>query len=635
MKDGFVKVAAAAIEIVVADVKTNTAKIKEKIKRADEEKVNLLVLPELCITGCSCEDLFFSSKLLNSAYNSLFELRDFTAGKYPIIIVSLPIMHSGAIYNCAAVLYDGNILGIVPKSHLQGSANKNDSRYFASGANLKSTHLGGTDIPFGKMLFRSRENQNFCFGIEIGEDLCSATKSSHSLCLKGATIIANPCASYETVCKADHRRRLIESATEKLICGYILSNADMSESTTNVVFSRHNIICENGKILAENAPFGQNDFLLSEIDVNALSILRARTSSDYTNSNIDEITFSQKLTDIKITRKIEKTPFVPEDDAELSKRIETILNIQCFGLKKRLEHTNAKSLVIGVSGGLDSTLALLAAAKAMALSNRSLNDIIAVTMPCFGTSERTKKNAQALCEILGVTLKEINIKNSVLSHFNDIGQDADDLNTTFENAQARERTQVLMDLANKTDGLVLGTGDLSELALGWATYNGDHMSMYGINADIPKTLIKRIVTKIALSEGGRLSEILLDIVNTPVSPELLPADSEDKIVQKTEDLVGPYELHDFFLYRALHFGDSPAKIFRLAKLAFDGEYSDATILHWLKTFFRRFFSQQFKRSCLPDGAKVGSVSLSPRGDLKMPSDASAKIWLDEIESIRI
>ena len=639
MKDGFIKTAAATVEIAVADVKHNTEKIIEKIDKADKLSVNLLVLPELCVTGYTCGDLFFSEKLIKESMEAIKQIAAFTDGKYPVTVIGVPVSFNGKLYNCAAVLYNGKILGIIPKFKIPNYGEFYEKRHFASGELLdKDTviDIDGEAVPFsGKLIFKNKNIEEFAFGVEICEDLWAARTPSTDLCLAGALIIANPSASDELIAKSDYRKSLVGATSARLLCGYIYASSDSSESTQDMVYSRHALIYENGQLLVENKAFEEKEFTISEIDVKRLiSERRKNTSFIDTNENgYLTIRFEQELRRTEITRHIVKNPFVPDDRDDVRTRAESILTIQSYGLKKRLDHTRAKTAVIGVSGGLDSTLALLVAVRAMQLCRRPETDIIAVTMPCFGTTKRTKSNAVRLCEELGVTLKEIDITDSVLSHFKDIEQDPHNYDVIFENSQARERTQVLMDIANKYGGLVIGTGDLSELALGWATYNGDHMSMYGVNASVPKTLVRYIVHYESIRYGGKTGEILDDILDTPVSPELLPVSEKGEMTQKTEDLVGPYELHDFFLYHMLRFGEEPKKIFRQAKIAFSGAYPDDVILHWLKVFIRRFFAQQFKRSCIPDGPKVGSVTLSPRGDWRMPSDASARIWLDEAESV--
>lgn len=618
MKDGFIKVAAATVPISVADISSNVLKIREQIKRADEVGANLLVLPKNCVTGCTCGDLMLSETLLGESLAALCELCGYTNGKYPVVVISLPLLINNSILNCAAVLYNGKILGIVPEGTIDAG----------------ELYINGSDVPVtSNIIFKSTNMPQFTFGAELGCDLWSAPAPSLKLCRAGANIIAACAALPEVVGAAECRRGSVVSNSTRLACGFVYADADFSESTQDSVYSRHLIIAENGKILAENKPFGENTLIVSEIDVLSLCRERIRNGNTINNCNVKTVIFEQDIKTTEITRQIEKNPFIPKN-ANMNERAESILNIQSYGLKKRLLHTNANCAVIGISGGLDSTLALLVAVRAMKLADRPLSDIKAVTMPCFGTTQRTKSNAVRLCELLGVDITEIDITKSVLSHFEDIGQDEEVLDVTFENSQARERTQVLMDIANKCGGLVIGTGDLSELSLGWATYNGDHMSMYGVNSGVPKTLVRHLVRYEADKCDYELRSILYDILDTPVSPELLPTNDQGEIKQKTEDLVGPYELHDFFLYHTVRGGMRPSKIFRLAKIAFGDEYSNDTILKWLSVFTRRFFNQQFKRSCLPDGPKVGSVSLSPRGDWAMPSDASGKLWLDEIESLK-
>ncbi len=638
MKDGFIKTAAAVINTEVTDVIHNEEQIKTAIDEADKEKINILVLPELCITGYTCSDLFFSDRLKKSALDSLINLKKYTKGKYPVVAVGLPIVHTGKLYNTAAVLHDGKILGLVPKINIPNYGEFYEKRHFASGISFKADstiRIDGEDIPFtSKQLFTCEKMQDFTFGIEICEDLWAVSPPSEKLALCGATIIANLSASDETIGKDDYRRTLISSTSARLLSGYIYASAGADESTQDMVYSAHCIVAENGVILNENKPFENKKMTVSEIDVSRLISEREKNTSF---SPIDEecvrVYFNQEIKETPLTRFYAKNPFVPDSKSDLDRRAGAILDIQSYGLRKRIKHTRASCVVLGISGGLDSTLALIVAIKAMDLLNRPHSDIIAVTMPCFGTTKRTKSNAVKLCEEYGVTLKEVNITNAVKQHFKDIEQDETKLDVTFENSQARERTQVIMDIANKNGGFVIGTGDLSELALGWATYNGDHMSMYAVNSSVPKTLVRYIVRYEAGRSKKELANILYDILDTPVSPELLPVDKDGNMTQKTEDLVGPYELHDFFLYHTLRFGSTPSKIFRLARYVYSDIYDDKTILHWLRTFTKRFFNQQFKRSCMPDGVKVGSVTLSPRGDWRMPSDASSRIWLDEISEL--
>lgn len=639
MKDGFIKVAAADVLLKVADTAYNVEQIKAAIDNAHKANVNILVLPELCITGYSCSDLFFSYNLVKSALDGLKDICKYTKDKYPVVAVGLPLMYKGKLYNCAAVLKGGKVLGIVPKTILPNYAEFNEKRHFSSFdcfTEYLSVFIDGEEIPFGNnLVFCHNEMDEYTFGVEICEDLWAVNTPSEGLCKAGANIILNLSASNEVVGKAAYRRLLIKATSARLICGYVCANPGYTESTQDTVFSAHHIIAENGTLLAENKPFGNNHMTVSEIDVQHLAADRCKNTSFEIDCSEDYevITFEQEIKETDLTRKITKNPFVPEDKTEAPQRAEDVLNIQSYALARRIEHTHADKCVIGVSGGLDSTLAILVTVRAMKILKRPMTDILAITMPCFGTTGRTKSNSQVLCECLGVDFREINITKAVNQHFEDIGQDKNNFDVTFENAQARERTQVLMDYANKINGIVIGTGDLSELALGWATYNGDHMSMYGINASVPKTMVRFLVGYEMSNSDGELAGVLGDILDTPVSPELLPVNEDGEMSQKTEDLVGPYELHDFFLYYMVKNGFSPSKIYRLAKSVFDGEYPDEIIKHWLKTFVRRFFIQQFKRSCIPDGPKVGSVSLSPRGDWRMPTDASSQIWLNEIDNL--
>ncbi len=636
MKDGFIKVAAGIPKIAVANTSANCLEIKNLITKADKEKVNVLALPELCITGYTCGDLFFNQTLISSAKDTLLEIAKFTKGKYPVVTLGLPFLYNQKLYNCVAVIFGGKILGLVPKSYIPDHNGFNEKRYFESGINIPENSVTVIDdyvVNIGTdLIFKNANCETFTFGAEICEDLFSPHQTAEDLCLLGASIIVNCAATNETVGKADYRKNLVSVTSARLHCGYVFVSAGEGESTTDMVFGGHSLIAENGKIIAENKPFDSNNLLISEIDVELISSERQKNTSfiPYDNGNI--IYFAQDITDTKITRKISTTPFIP-DNYNTDNAAKEMLCIAANGLKKRLAHTGSKKAVIGISGGLDSTLALLTTAESMKLLGRPTSDILAVTMPCFGTTKRTRSNSEILCELLGCEFKEVNITDSVKQHFKDIGQDENTFDVTFENSQARERTQVLMDIANKCGGLVIGTGDLSELALGWATFNGDHMSMYAVNAGIPKTMVRNIVNYYAQNSDENLKKVLLDILDTPVSPELIPADDKGEIAQKTEDLVGPYELHDFFIYYHLRYGFSPRKIFRLAEIAFDGIYTKETIIKWLTVFARRFMNQQFKRSCLPDGPKVNEISVSPRGDLQMPSDAVSEIWLKEIEKL--
>ncbi len=641
MRDGFIKVAAGSVNITVADTAANAEEIKNRILEADSAGVNLLVLPELCITGYTCGDLFYSDVLLSSALEALKDISRFTADKYPVVVASLPVKYNYKLFNCAAVIHRGVILALIPKTHLPSYSEFYEKRQFSSGVELggekASVRIDGRDVPLGnRVIFRHSRLESYRFGVEVCEDLWAQSPPSEALCKAGCTIIANPSASDEVIGKEAYRRLLTASTSARLICGYIYCNAGPYESTQDMVFSQHHLICENGSMLAENRPFCEVNLLSAEIDIERIASERHKMTSyqSVKDNSFTEIEFDQEVRDTKLTIKISRNPFVPSDASLLNERAETILQIQSNGLRKRLGHTGAKTAVIGVSGGLDSCLALLVAVRAMDMLGRSRRDVLAVSMPCFGTTARTRANAGKLCACLGVSFREIDITEAVSRHFDDIGQDPGVRDVTYENCQARERTQVLMDLSNKEGGIVIGTGDLSELALGWATYNGDHMSMYGVNSSVPKTLVRYIIRYVAEKSGGELAAVLRDILDTPVSPELLPADDSGNISQKTEDIVGPYELHDFFLYYTLRFGFAPSKIFRLAKHAYAGAYDDETILRWLRVFIKRFFSQQFKRSCMPDGPKVGSATLSPRGDWRMPSDASCELWLKDLENIR-
>ena len=636
MHDGFISAGAGSVDVRVADTGHNAEKIKERIAQADEMKLNLLVLPELCVTAYTCQDLFFSSALTDAARACVEDICAFTRGRYPLVIFGAPLGWGGRLYNCAVAAVNGEAIAVVPKTHLPNYAEFYEMRHFASARTVpdgSSITLGGKSVPFGaRTVLRCAEMPDFAVGIEICEDLWAVSPPGERLCLAGATVIANPSASNETVGKAEYRRALVSSSSAREMCGYVYACAGMGESTQDLVFAQHHLVCENGAVLAENPPFGGDTLTVSEIDVQRLvSDRRKSTGFEPETAGYAEVFFRQALKETPLSRYIAKNPFVPAQDGELSRRAELILDIQARGLARRVEHTGAKCAVVGVSGGLDSTLALLAAVRAFDTLGRSRGDIAAVTMPCFGTTRRTRSNAEILCRELGVGFRTVDITDAVRVHLRDIGHDESDHSVTYENAQARERTQVLMDIANELGGLVVGTGDLSELALGWATYNGDHMSMYGVNASVPKTLVRCIVRCEAEKSPAALKNVLLDILATPVSPELLPAREDGSVSQPTEELVGPYELHDFFLYNLLRFGFAPRKILRLAEYAFSGEYDADTIKKWLRVFLRRFFSQQFKRSCLPDGPKVGSAALSPRGDWRMPSDACADLWLRDLD----
>lgn len=636
MKDGFLKVACATPDIKVADTEFNTDNIIAVIKTAAQNKAKLIVLPELCITAYTCGDLFLQKSILDAAKSELLRIADETASCDIISIAGLPLAVKGSIYNCAAVINKGEIKGIVPKLSIPNYSEFYEARHFVKGsAEVQNIEIGEKSVPFGgNILFKNKNMESFCLAVEICEDLWTVNPPSGNYALAGATVIANLSASNELIAKDEYRQMLVTSQSARMYGAYIYADAGYGESTTDLVFSGDNMIAENGTILARSERF-TNQCVYSELDLERLVSERRKTTTYESKSDTEyavvEVDFA--IEETELTRKIAKLPFVPGDGAKREKRSEEILTIQSKGLEKRLSHTGAKTAVIGVSGGLDSTLALLVTVRAFDSLKIDRKNIIAVTMPCFGTTDRTYNNAVNFAKSLGVTLKEVNISEAVKLHFRDIEQNPDNHDVTYENSQARERTQILMDIANKTGGMVIGTGDLSELALGFATYNGDHMSMYGVNAGVPKTLIRYLVDYEARrTDSELLKKTLQDILATPVSPELLPPE-DGKISQKTEHIVGPYELHDFFLYHMLRFSESPSKILRLCEYAFKGVYDREFILGWEKTFYRRFFSQQFKRSCLPDGPKVGSVALSPRGDWRMPSDASVNLWMSELEKL--
>lgn len=644
MKDGFIKVAAITPDVRVADCDYNKAKIIEAIGTADTKGAKVIGLPELCITGYTCSDLFLQDVLLREARQALLDIAETTRGKDPIIVLGLPYEHKGKLYNVAAVIQNGEILGLIPKYHIPNYSEFYEARHFVKGCKqVEYIELNGTKVPFGgNIIFESKDIKELIVAVEVCEDLWTPQPPSGNHAMAGATIIVNPSASNEATGKDMYRKELVKGQSSRCICGYIYTSNGEGESTTDLVFSGHNIIAENGTVIAEAERF-TNSITMTEIDLQRINNERRRMSTflvedsqyERVNFSFPSLEKSTTLPKTKLTRKFEKTPFVPSKSQDRNKRCSEIINIQAMGLKKRLAHTGIKKVVVGVSGGLDSTLALLVARRTFSLMNLDMSGIIAVTMPCFGTTDRTYQNAVTLIKEIGATFMEIRINEAVLQHFKDIGQDVNNHDLTYENSQARERTQVLMDVAGKNNALVVGTGDMSELALGWATYNGDHMSMYGVNCSVPKTLVRYLVSYFA-DEGKSetLKKVLYDILDTPVSPELLPP-SEGSISQKTEDIVGPYELHDFFLYYVVRYGYMPSKVYRLALEAFKGDYDKATVLKWLKTFYRRFFTQQFKRSCLPDGPKVGSVALSPRGDLRMPSDAAMNLWIKDLDQIEL
>jgi len=643
MKHGFVKTAAVTPRIEVANPEHNGAEIIRLMKEAAEHGAKIIVFPELCITGYTCGDLFLQELLLRRAKETLFCIADETKEVDALIFVGLPWEKEGKLYNVTAALCRGDILGMIPKTSIPNYGEFYELRHFSQGnREADFVWLGrGVDgedyVPFGTdLLFNCEEIPGLRIAAEICEDVWGPNPPSIRHAMKGATVIVNCSASDETVGKDTYREELIKGQSARLVCGYIYANAGEGESTQDLVFGGHNLIAENGVVLSQAARF-TNETIYADIDVQRLVGERRRLNTFFAKSDEKymELCFHLKKEETRLERRIPSNPFLPENKEERDRRCEEILMIQAMGLKKRLAHTHCRKAVIGISGGLDSTLTLLVMAKAFDLLDIPRENIISVTMPCFGTTDRTYTNACKLTEKLGATLQEVDIKKAVLQHFADIGQDLQKQDVAYENAQARERTQVLMDIANQMGGMVIGTGDMSELALGWATYNGDHMSMYGVNGGVPKTLVRHLVRYYAETcEDQALSRVLLDVLDTPVSPELLPP-RDGNIAQKTEDLVGPYELHDFYLYYMLRFGFSPAKIYRLAKLAFQGVYAEETIRKWLKVFCCRFFSQQFKRSCLPDGPKIGSVGVSPRGDLRMPSDACAAIWLKELESLEV
>ena len=632
MKDGFIKVAAATPKIKVADPAYNTEEILKIIDETEKNGASVLVFSELTISGYTCGDLFLQQPLLTECKDQLLRIVKATEDKSMLVVVGCPIVIKQKLYNCAVVISDGNILGIVPKTHLPNYSEFYELRHFTSGEGLEKElwfgeEFGYVDVAVNQ-LFRCKEIPELVIACEICEDLWVPLPPSTYHAMAGATVICNPSASVETTTKESYRRSLVSNQSARLLAAYIYADAGEGESTQDVVYSGHHIICENGSVLAEAKRF-TNEIVYADIDVQKLAAERRKMTS-FPGGQTDEYfeqEFSLEVKENKITRTFPKAPFVPDNQDERDKRCDEILSLQSMGLKKRLEHTNCKHAVVGISGGLDSTLAVLVTARAFDLLDIPRENLICVTMPCFGTTDRTYQNAVSLIKELGATLKEVRIEKAVRQHFADIGHDENNHDVTYENSQARERTQILMDMANQYNGMVIGTGDMSELALGWATYNGDHMSMYAVNCSVPKTLVRYLVLYYAeTTENKKLSEVLMDVLDTPVSPELLPP-VDGVISQKTEDLVGPYELHDFFLYYMLRFGFPKAKLYRMAKLTFDGVYDDETIKKWLDKFYWRFFSQQFKRSCLPDGPKVGSVAVSPRGDLRMPSDASPTAWL--------
>ena len=633
MKHGFLKIAAITPDLRVADCEYNSRQIIKYIKEADKKGVILCAFPMLSITGATCGDLFFQKSLTDSAMNCLEMIMRETEKCHAVCIVGLPMSYNGALYNCAAVFQDGELLGLVPEKDVS------DTRYFTSGENFSLpaciAYTHGLTLSHAVYEHADKPDEVFCcenmrefsFSVEVGNDFFRHRQTN-------ANIVVNIAANNEIVGNTEYIDTMIKAKSADSICTYLYANAGCGESTTDFVFAGNSKIADNGKIVSEIKKYSTG-MVIYDCDLQKTETEHIRKEIQIHYESREEYLFSINQTETNITTRISPSPFIPENDKERQNRCAEISMIQAQGLAKRLKHTNCKSAVIGLSGGLDSTLALIVTVNAFKILGLDTSGITAVTMPCFGTTDRTYSNACELAKCYGAVLREINIKESVAKHFEDIGHDINNHDVTYENSQARERTQILMDIANQCGGMVIGTGDLSELALGWATYNGDHMSMYSVNADIPKTLVRHLVRFEAEKSESKLKSILMDILDTPVSPELLPPDENGTISQKTEDLVGPYELHDFFLYYILRYGFTPDKIYRMAVIAFKDLYDTHTILKWEKTFYRRFFTQQFKRSCMPDGPKVGSVSLSPRGDFKMPSDACADLWLNELEKIQI
>ena len=635
MRDGFITVACGTPKLRLADCDYNAEQTFTLMRKAEKAGAKVLVLPELGLTGYTCGDLFYQDALLRGAEQALATVLEATRNLEVVTAVGLPLRVNNKLYNCAAIIQKGTVLGVVPKTHLPNYSEFYEKRQFTAAPGENGTvTLFGKSVPFGnKLVFRCSTMPDLALGFEICEDMWAPCSPAVDLAAAGATVVGNLSASNDIIGKDSYRRQLVTMQSAKLMCGYIYTSCGEGESSSDVVFGAHQMIAENGTLLAERRFDG--GLLLSEVDVQKLCYERRRTQMFDQAPAVWEVPFALTVSPTKLTRYVAPQPFVPEGKEDRDARCREILLIASLGLKQRLEHTGAKTAVVGLSGGLDSTLAVLITGLAMKMLDRPMTDIVAVTMPCFGTTDRTRNNAVILAEQMGATLRTVDISNSVRSHFKDIGHDMEDHSVTFENGQARERTQVLMDIANQSGGIVIGTGDLSELALGWCTYNGDHMSMYAVNCSIPKTLVRHLVGYLARDNAKKdeaLHDVLEDILDTPVSPELLPA-VQGQISQKTEDLVGPYELHDFFLYYMLRWGFSPRKVYRLAVYALGGKYSREVILKWLKTFYRRFFSQQFKRNCVPDGPKVGSVALSPRGDWRMPSDAKMNLWQAELETL--
>ena len=635
MKDGFVSVACGTPKLRLADCNYNAEQTFTLMRKAEKAGAKVLVLPELGLTGYSCGDLFYQDTLLRASEEALSTVLAATRNLEVVTAVGMPLRVNNKLYNCAVIIQKGTVLGVVPKTHLPNYGEFYEKREFATAPEENGTvTLLGKSVPFGnKLVFRCANMPDLALGFEVCEDMWAPCSPAVDLTAAGATVVGNLSASNDIIGKDSYRRQLVTMQSAKLVCGYVYTSCGEGESSSDVVFGAHQMIAENGTLLAERRFDG--GLLVSEVDVQKLCYERRRTQMFDQAPAVWEVPFALTVSPTKLTRYVAPQPFVPEGKEDRDARCREILLIASLGLKQRLEHTGAKTAVVGLSGGLDSTLAVLITGLAMKMLDRPMTDIVAVTMPCFGTTDRTRNNAVILAEQMGATLRTVDISNSVRSHFKDIGHDMEDHSVTFENGQARERTQVLMDIANQSGGIVIGTGDLSELALGWCTYNGDHMSMYAVNCSIPKTLVRHLVGYLARDNAKKdeaLHDVLEDILDTPVSPELLPA-VQGQISQKTEDLVGPYELHDFFLYYMLRWGFSPAKIYRLAVYALGKQYSREVILKWLKTFYRRFFTQQFKRNCVPDGPKIGSVAMSPRGDWRMPSDAKMNLWQAELDTL--
>ena len=635
MKDGFIKIACATPDVKVAGCHCNADRIIELITEAHSKGVKLLCFPELSVTGYTCGDLFLQDALLSSAKSELVRIIKETEKLDIVSLIGMPLAVCGKLYNCAVIVSRGKALGAVAKKNIPNYSEFYEVRHFTAADDSLSADVqlsDGYSVHLGDKIFTCRELPELTFGVEICEDMWVSSPPSERLAASGAMVIFNLSASDEVIGKADYRRTLIRARSGSLACAYAYADSGIGESTQDMVFAGHNIIAENGSVLAESKAFSKG-LTIADIDIKKLNYERRRMNSFSASPSIDTAYFSLDITENVLDRTFPRTPFVPSDKKALDSRCEEILTMQAVGLMTRLRHIGCKTAVLGLSGGLDSTLALIVTVHAIDMLGLDRSGIHTITMPCFGTTDRTYNNACSLAKSYGATLTEINICASVMQHFSDIGQSPEVHDVTYENSQARERTQVLMDKANQLGGIVIGTGDLSELALGWATYNGDHMSMYAVNSSIPKTLVRWLVNYEAEISEGELKKVLFDILDTPVSPELLPPEKNGTISQKTEDIVGPYELHDFFMYYMLRYGFSPSKIFRIACLSFADAYPKEVIMKWLKTFYRRFFSQQFKRSCLPDGPKVGTVTLSPRGDWRMPSDASSSVWLAELENM--